>query len=266
MAPASLKDTGWVWEGLGFDPGVLPSIYGVGEGATYFGLPGANFIFHDNNDVTLSKLSHVQRVTGDISNWVWYETTAATGRFTFAQGREDDPKSVAAEAEKLGQLALRHKHVVGAFIDDTHGVAKHANYTPQTPARIKEALCRHNPGLDLWIVVYTHEFGEPYWSDWLEHVDVINLWVWECRNLPHLDEYIRKARKLFPSQRLVMGVYLRDYPTRAPVPIEMLRVELEAIARHVESGELDGFNILAACLIDQHPEQAEFVRDFIHSH
>ena len=34
----SMADVGWIWEGQGFDPGVYPSIFGVGEGAEYFGL------------------------------------------------------------------------------------------------------------------------------------------------------------------------------------------------------------------------------------
>ena len=34
----SLRDVGWVWEGQGIDPQVPPSIYGLGQGARYFGL------------------------------------------------------------------------------------------------------------------------------------------------------------------------------------------------------------------------------------
>jgi len=266
MAPSSMKKAGWVWEGCGFDPGVMPTIYGVGEGATYFGVDGANYIFHDNNEIAFAKLAHVPRMTADISNWYWYETTAATGRFTFAQGREADPEKVAEEAGTVSRLSLSHPNVTGAFIDDTHGIAGHENYVPDAPRRIKETLCGRNPDLDLWIVVYTHEFDKDYWRDWLPHVDVINLWVWECGNLAHIEEYIRQCRKVFPDKRLVMGVYIRDYPSRAGVPRDLLEIELNAIAKHLEAGDLDGFNILGACLIDQHPEQAEFIRDFISRH
>jgi len=70
MSAGSMAEAGWVWEGIGFDPGVEPTVYGVGEGATYFGVPGANFIFHPNNEVNFAKLSHVPKVTGDISKWI----------------------------------------------------------------------------------------------------------------------------------------------------------------------------------------------------
>jgi len=264
MSAANMLECGWVWEGLAFDPGLEPTVYGVGEGATYFGLEGANFLFHENTEINLAKLSHVPRVTADISKWVWRPAKTEAGRFTCAQHREDSPETVAAEAEKVSRLSLDFPNLVGGFIDDTHGVCAHDTYTADTPARVSEALHAHNPDLDLWIVVYTHEFEKDYWQDWLPHVDVINLWVWNSGDLVHTDEYIARCRELFPDKRLVMGVYLTDYALQAPVPLDLLEVEMEAIARHVEAGTLDGYNILAACLIDQRPEQAEFVRDFIH--
>ena len=267
MSTNGMAEAGWVWEGIGFDPGVEPTVYGVGEGATYFGVPGANFIFHPNNEVNFAKLSHVPKVTGDISKWIWHEaTTAETGRFTFAQGRKDDPEFVAAEAEEVGRLSLQFPNIVGAFIDDTHGVAAHEKATPDAPAKIKQALRRHNPDLDLWIVVYTHEFENEYWQDWVEAVDVINLWVWEYQNLVNIDEYVEGCRKVFPDKPIVMGIYIRDYPSRSPVPLDFLEIELNAILKHLDTGIMTGYNILGNCLIDQHPEQAAFIREFIHSH
>ena len=71
---------------------------------------------------------------------------------------------------------------------------------------------------------------------------------------------------MFPGKEIIMGVYLRDYPSKSPVPLKSLEMELETIVKHLRSGSLAGFNILAGCLIDQHPEQAEFIRDFIAAH
>ncbi len=45
----SFRDVGWVWEGQGIDPKVPPSIYGLGQGARYFGLSRANYLFHPND-------------------------------------------------------------------------------------------------------------------------------------------------------------------------------------------------------------------------
>ncbi len=263
MAPRSMKEAGWVWEGIGFDPGVLPTVYGVGEGMEYFGVEGATLIFHPNTPTNLAKLSRARRVTADISKWIWFETKAENGRFTFAQTRDDSPTTVAAEAENVSRLSLEFQNLTGAFIDDTHGVAAHGDYTPDSPKAIKEAVRRHNDGLDLEIVVYTHELGKPYWGDWIDAVDAVSLWVWESANLPNIDAYLSECRRVFPTQRINMGVYIRDYALPGPVPLDMLTLELEAIRRHLNSGELDGYSILGNCLIDQHPEQAQLIREFI---
>jgi hypothetical protein len=43
-AKPSFRDAGWVWEGQGIDPKVPPSIYGIGQGARYFGLSRVNYL------------------------------------------------------------------------------------------------------------------------------------------------------------------------------------------------------------------------------
>ena len=258
-----MTSRGWCWEGSGFDPGVEPTIYGVGEGAVFFGVDGANYIFHPNNEIAFEKLSHLPHVTAEISKWEWVETQAATGRFTFAQRIAASTPRVVREAENVSRLAQRFPNIDGAFIDDTHAVIGDETYTTDTPRRIREALDRHTADLDFWIVVYTHEDAPEMWAPWRDVVDVVNLWIWDCRNLVDIDRHIDVCHAMFPGKDVVMGVYMRDYPSKAPVPLSCLETEMEAIARHLADGSLAGYNILGNCLIDQHPEQAAFLRDFI---
>jgi hypothetical protein len=63
----ALRDVGWIWEGQGLDPGVFPSIFGVGEGAEYFRLSRVCFMFHPNNELAMRKLSGLMEVVCDIS-------------------------------------------------------------------------------------------------------------------------------------------------------------------------------------------------------
>src|SRR3972149_924514 len=65
------RDAGWVWEGQGIDPKVPPSIYGLGQGARYFGLSRVNFLFHPNDVHALRLLQDYDEVTCDISKWGW---------------------------------------------------------------------------------------------------------------------------------------------------------------------------------------------------
>ncbi len=86
-----MGQSGWCWEGLGFDPGVAPSIYGAGEGATFFGVDDANYIFHPNTETAFAKLAHVPKVTAEISKWEWYETERAPPKCESPRSRGQAP-------------------------------------------------------------------------------------------------------------------------------------------------------------------------------
>jgi hypothetical protein len=257
-----LKDLGWVWEGQGLDPGVDPSIFGVGEGCEYFGLTRACYMFHPNNELALNKLSGLDEVVCDISKWKFRRTEDGGA----AHWVDAAPESVRREAALVSQLSVQFPNVTGALHDDMRGLMTRENFAPAQYAAIYEALKSANPGLQLWAVVYTHELELEQWAGFEPFMDVVNLWVWEARNLPHLDEYLARCRELFPDKPLIMGCYLRDYPTVAPVPMELLKLQWEGVLRHLQAGTLDGYSILAAVLIDGHQEQANWVRDFIAAH
>jgi hypothetical protein len=78
-----------------------------------------------------------------------------------------------------------------------------------------------------------------------------------------MPQYVDQCRRLFPDKPIVMGVYLRDYPKVAPVPVARVKSQMESIADLIAKGKLSGYSILAAVLIDGHRPQADAVRDFI---
>jgi len=254
-----LSDLGWVWEGQGNDPGVDPSIFGVGEGCEYFGLSRAVYMFHPNTELAMRKMAHLDEVVCDITKWKWRRTDDGG----WAHWIDASAESVRREAETVNRLARDFPNVTGAFHDDMRGLIKRENTTPEQYALVYEALKQDRPGLKLWSVVYTHELQPEEWAGFEPFMDVVNLWVWEAKNLPSLDECLARCRELFPDKPLNMGCYLRDYPTVAPVPMDLLKLQWETVLRHIDAGTLDGYSVLAAVLIDGHQEQANWVRDFI---
>ncbi|MDH7570794.1 MAG: hypothetical protein QHJ73_14535 [Armatimonadota bacterium] len=258
----SFRDAGWVWEGQGLDPGVFPSIFGVGEGANYFGVSHAVYIFHPNDDLAMRKLGHLRGVVCDISKWKFRRTPdGGTQNWVDAA-----PATVLAEAQNVGRLSRSYPHVVGAFHDDMLGLVKRENYGPEDYARVYHALKEANPKLKLWVVVYTHELGDPLWQSFSPFIDVVNLWVWEAKNLPRLEEELARCRQVFPGKPVNVGCYLRDYPTAAPVPMPLLKGQWECVLRQYERGTIEGYSILGSVLIDGHQEQANWVREFIAAH
>ncbi|MFQ6097262.1 MAG: hypothetical protein ACE5O2_05990, partial [Armatimonadota bacterium] len=204
-------------------------------------------------------MSWLDEVVCDSSKWKWRRTDDG-GSCNWVDGSLESVKS---EAATVSRLSRDFANVTGAIHDDMRGLVKREGITPDQYSQIYDALEAENPKLRLWAVVYTHELQPDEWRGFEPFMDVINLWVWEAKNLPHLDEYITRCREMFPDKPLIMGCYLRDYPTVAPVPMDLLKLQWETVLRHIEADTLNGFSILAAVLIDGHQEQANWVRDFI---
>ena len=256
----SFRDIGWVWEGQGIDPQVPPSIYGLGQGARYFGLSRVNFLFHPNDVHALRLLQDYDEVTCDISKWGWEWNE--DGRPACVP--KSDPVTVRTEGENVARLAKAFRNVTGVYCDDLLGLMKRSKYGPSEFGAIRAAIRNLNPALKMWTVVYTHEFDEAeFWTGMRPHIDVVTLWIWKSENIVHMPAYVDQCRKLFPDKPIIMGVYLRDYTLTAPVPVDLVKRQMEGIAELAEKGKLAGYSILAAVLIDGHRPQADAIRDFI---
>ena len=258
-----LRDAGWVWEGIGLDPGVEPSIFGVGEGAAYFGLARACYLFHPNTELALGKLSHLAEVVCDITKWTFLEVPQPEGGAAFKSHLDGRPERVLAEAQQVARLAGRFPHLTGAILDDMSALINHQAYTPERHQQVYAALKQGRPDLRLWAVVYSHELAADYWRPYLPGIDVVNLWVWDSGHLPALVEHLERCRAALPGKPVVVGVYLRDYGHQMPVPLPRLQAQFAAITQLLEQGLIEGFSILGACLIDRHPEQAAWIRDYL---
>jgi hypothetical protein len=230
----------------------------VGEGAEYFGLSRAVFIFHPNVRLAMEKLRHLNEVVCDISKWKFRRTNDG-GSANWVDG---SPAVVREEAAHLSQLSLSYPNIKGGFHDDMLGLLRREGYTPEQYGTISGALKSHNPKLQLWGVVYAHELDED-WSGLLPYIDVVNLWVWESKHLTLLDKYVQHCQEVFPGKPINMGCYLRDYTLRRAVPMNLLKHQWNRVLEGVDAGILAGYSILAAVLIDVHEKEARWVRDFI---
>lgn len=258
----TFRDRGWVWEGQGLDPGVPPSIYGLGQGARYFGLSRVHYLFHPNDDHALCLLADYDEVVCDISKWGWSWNADGRPKCT----AKSDPATVQSEGENVARLAKRFPNVTGVYCDDLMGLMKRYKYGPKEFGTIRSAIRGLNPALDLWTVVYTHELEQAdFWDGMRPHIDVVTLWIWESKNIGQMHDYVDQCCERFPDKPIVMGVYLRDYTKRAPVPVESVQGQMEGIADLIGQGKLAGYTILAAVLIDGHRAQADAVRDFVAS-
>ena len=257
----NLCDVGWVWEGQGIDPGVHPSIFGIGDGAKFFGLRKCHFLYHPITELALEKLSHLDEVVCDISKWLFRNVGEGGGSEGYC---ERGPEFITAEAEKLSRLSVQFPNVTGAINDDTVTGLKEQGYSPEDYGRVYAAMRRHNPNLKHWWLLFPRELNEESWQGFEPFVDAITFWQWKYDI--DLDAAVDRCAELFPGTPVYLGCYLRDYVAKAPMPIDILQDRFERIVRYLEEGRIAGYAILGTVLIEGHLEQAEWIRDFIARH
>lgn len=260
--PTKLADVGWVWEGQGLDTGVHPSVYGAGDGATFFGLRRALFMFHPNTDFAMQKLSHLDEVVCDVSKWGFRDSPKG-GSECFVDARIE---TVCTESERVSRLSRHFPNITGGLFDDMKGLLNREGMSGDVSAAIGFSLRMYNAALKLWAVVYSHELEDSFWQHCAQHVEVAHLWVWNQNDLPNLDGYIDRTRELFPGRPVILGCYLRDYPTKSPMPLETMQKQWATMVKALADDRIQGYAILGTVLIDGQQRQAAWARDFIRDH
>lgn len=256
--PRRLADAGWCWDGQGFNGGVNPSIFGAGEGTRWFGLARCCYMFHPNNDLALEKLAGFEEVVCEISKWKVRRCENGV-----AHVLDGSMTTKTEEAAQVAALASRYPNVRGAIDDDLLGIIKREKITPEQYAAVGSALKKDNPALKLWTVVYTRELAKANWTGFPPTTDVISLWESHPDNLPNLPRHIDECREIFPGKPINIGCYLRDFRRRQGLAMDMLKLQWKLVRKYVDEGTVHGYSILGGFLIDMHPEQARWVRDFI---
>ncbi|MGQ9514914.1 MAG: hypothetical protein ACUVTL_07710 [Thermoproteota archaeon] len=244
----------WVWDGPAIDFPMGPSIMGLGEGTRYFHAKNVMYLFADTTEFALNKLREFRKVVCDITKWKYVGNPISEGgRYVFLPSKD--------EALKLSKLSLKYGNVVGGIIDD---LGPGARTKPEDLRETYHALKEYNPTLQLYAVIYTHELDRPIIGEYFPYIDVVNIWIWNnTKDLRKLDFYISQCADAFPDKPILLGLYLYDFPTQQPMPMELLEFEFNRAAQYVREEKIIGFSILASSLIDHFPETAEWVRRFL---
>ena len=153
-----LADFGWSWEGQGTNAPLAPSIYGVGEGARYFGLRKVVYMYHPNNSVAMDKLRQVEEVVCDITKWKSTASSYSGVQLYYDVG----PNTVLEEAKTVAALSSTYPNVSGAYFDHPLGGSQHGAMTADHCESISKAL-KERKALRLWGRISPDEL---YTKDW----------------------------------------------------------------------------------------------------
>lgn len=260
-----LRDALWIW---GQDAGShhnlpqgniwkLPGVNRMGpvEGCAYLGIPNCCRVVMCGKpeppfDGEAEKLDGLRSVV-----WSLIGDSGST--------RNNDETDV----EEIIRIAAGHPNVTGGIMDDFMNPTRMRIFTPERLAAIRERLHTAIPGrpLDFRTVLYTHEIGanaKPY----LDQVDVISLWTWNGPDLNDLDENFAKLEAMMPGKPVLAGCYFYDYGLSKPLPMDLMRLQLETYGEWLRRGRIRGIIFCSNAIADIGLETVDYAREWIAAH
>jgi len=173
---------------------------------------------------------------------------------------------VGNEEKYICRLAEMYPNIVGAFMDDFFGKFKgQPDAAEKAEALLKEIrgeldkACRP---MELYVVYYTHQFNSVR-SSLFSYVDGITLWTWNCEELPLLAERYDKIEMLFPNHKKILGIYIYDYPTGVPIPLDLMELQCELGLSLIKQKRLDGMIVCANSVMGVGLPSEQWLRDWI---
>jgi hypothetical protein len=154
----------------------------------------------------------------------------------------------AETAAAVSEFSLTHPNVIGAIVDDFRCIGGPSDdMQPSELREVYQALKSKNPALQLYLVRYSHQ-DQRELVPFLDYFDVINYWVWVSSDHYWRSQYqedVRYLRKLY-GKPLLQGVFMHNYGehTDAPIPMEMLELQVEKITEQLLLQRLSGWVIL----------------------
>jgi hypothetical protein len=262
--PQKVRDRMWVWA---HDAGVyngqwnLPgrsSITPV-EGAAYLGL--ANVIFIRYEGKPQPPFSDYARPFRSLRKVMW-SVTGAGGATSDAERRE------------VLALAREMPNLTGVFMDDffqftaaARGAAggeagAAAALSVEQLEQLRRQLTLDSRRLDLGVTLYTHQL-DPRIAAHLALCDVVSLWMWKADDLERLQSNFALFEKLAPRKRTLLGLYMWDFGTGRPMPLERMKKQCHQALQWLREGRIEGMIFLATNLCDLKLETVGWTKGWI---
>lgn len=220
------------------------------EGAEYLGIPNMCRIAMGNKpeppfDGEMEKLSGMKKVAWSII------------------GDEGSKRNYGGQTDidEVLKLAGKYDSLVGGVMDDFFGPERRNTYTPSVLHALADKL--HGAGLDLWSVIYEHQLDLPIEAQ-LGECDIVSFWTWKGENLRNLEENLSILEsKITDKQTLYAGCYFWDYGGKAPMPMELMKYQLEVYKKWLQEGRIQGIIFCSNCIADIGLETVEYTKKWI---
>lgn len=99
--------------------------------------------------------------------------------------------------------------------------------------------------LDMWMVLYTHEFGiteeaDEQFKPYIEPFDGIIMWTWWESDIVEFEEKYARFKELTPNNRRMIGCYLYNFGENKQATAKSVKWQLDRYREALLKGEIEG--------------------------
>ena len=125
--------------------------------------------------------------------------------------------------------------------------------------------------LDMWMVLYTHEFGlnEKDDIDFMEYIkpfDGIIMWTWKESDVPLIPEKFEIFKKMTPNNRRMFGCYLWNFGENKQATGKAVKWQLDWYREKLLAGEAEGIVLHTNTMADLDYEAYDVACEWMDKH
>jgi len=100
----------------------------------------------------------------------------------------------------------------------------------------------------------------------IDLVTVVTYWTWKAKDIPKLRENFAKYRALAPTKPTFLGIYLYDFGSQKPMPMDMMEMQMDIGLDLWRKGEIEGFVFLCSSICNRDFPAVRYAREWIKEH
>lgn len=257
-APKVMRDLMWVWATEGrVTPGKHTlATYVEADAVERLGLLGVPNILGAGSGLPKE----------DEKAWAltkkWQVANRLVWEIATDDGSHKPPFSYVKTAARIRKLAREYPKIEGVLLDDMTSMSVNAGFKGEHVVALRQELARDGQDIRVWGVVYTMNMRQKHRGidAIIEALDVINMWVWNARDIPKIEPDVAYLQKHFPDKPIVLGLYLKNYGGGGRMPMHLLKQQCETALKLAHQGRIVGMVFLT---IDNDKEVLEWTADWI---
>lgn len=172
------------------------------------------------------------------------------------------PEDELGNTKDILEALTGNSNITGGIVDDFFSPERMKRFTPEVLKKIKAAL--NEKGLDFWCVLYANQLDLDL-APYMECFDGVTFWIWECKDIVHMEEYLKKVYRIAEGKKLMLGVYLWDYDEKINKPMDSVLFEkqLKHYFELLEEQTIDGVVFCSSTIGDAKLETNEILKQYI---